>query len=406
MQGFKFIPYTYQAIVCDFAMDVGDMFELTNTKNIKYKTFIMGSSWEFSGALTQTWTAKGENELNNSVSTKGPISQQLENITTNLIPKVRDEAVEQATDLLTKFNGGVVVKKDGELFIADNEDLDKAQRLWRWNINGLGYSHNGINGPYGLAMTMDGAIVANFITSGELSANRISGGTLKLGGINNTNGELQVVDSNGNEIAKIGKDGFVLSNGTKLIGNGGVLSNLQFTASGNGYYAGEFVWAGFMFDDYSGTQNMDLKFDVSIPENFTITEAYITLRHIPMETQLSTGSKVYGYVRNMKAYLADLSGTAYVSAVQDSEYQAALDGISYSEINNCFNNSNNSFTANVPSANNLKMTEIISKDIGSKINKNCRIRLASTNSIPSTAKACYEQSGFMYAFLNVYGYLQ
>ena len=228
MQGFTFIPYTYKATISDFAVDVGDMFDITNTNDVKYLTYIMGNTWEFNGAVSQTWTAKGENELNNTYSSKGPINQQIENIVKEQIPNAKQEAIEKATELLTKFNGGYVVKKDGELFIADNEDIDKAQHIWRWNINGLGYSSTGIDGPYGLAITMDGKIVADFITTGTMSAERINGGTLKLGGNNNTNGSIQVVDASGKNLVSISKDGLILSNGTKLIGNGGVLSNLQF----------------------------------------------------------------------------------------------------------------------------------------------------------------------------------
>lgn len=412
MQGFTFIPFTYKATVADSTIDIGDMFDITNTNNTKYLTYIMGNTWEFNGALTQTWTAKGENELNNTYSSKGPINQQIENIVKEQIPNAKQEAIEKATELLTKFNGGYVVKKDGELFIADNEDIDKAQHIWRWNINGLGYSSTGIDGPYGLAITMDGKIVADFITTGTMSAERINGGTLKLGGNNNTNGSVQVVDANGKNLVSISKDGLVLSNGTKLIGNGGVLSNLQFIATGiseiNGdtKNAGEYLWLGFMPGYVSAADKYDLFIDISVPSNFTITSAYLTLRHIPIKMNMKNGTTVYGYVRNVKAYIADMSSSAYVEGDEQSEYQAQLEGIYYNEISSCFNNSNNNFTAAVPSANNLKVTEVTSKNIASKIKKKCRIKIATANSIPAAAKNCFAQTGFVWAAINVYGYLQ
>ena len=412
MQGFTFIPFTYKATVADSTMDIGDMFDITNTNNTKYLTYIMGNTWEFNGALTQTWTAKGENELNNTYSSKGPINQQIENIVKEQIPNAKQEAIEKATELLTKFNGGYVVKKDGELFIADNEDIDKAQHIWRWNINGLGYSSTGIDGPYGLAITMDGKIVADFITTGTMSAERINGGTLKLGGNNNTNGSIQVVDASGKNLVSISKDGLILSNGTKLIGNGGVLSNLQFIATGiseiNGdtKNAGEYLWLGFMPSYVTSADKYNLYIDISVPNNFTITSAYLTLRHIPIKMNMKNGTTVYGYVRNVKAYIADMSSSAYVEGDEQSEYQAQLEGIYYNEISSCFNNSNNNFTAAVPSANNLKVTEVTSKDIASKIKKKCRIKIATANSIPTAAKNCFAQTGFVWAAINVYGYLQ
>jgi len=88
-------------------------------------------------------------------------------------------AIENATTLLTTALGGFVVKRDGELLIMDTEDPMTATKVWRWNVNGLGYSSTGINGPYGLAMTMDGHIVANFVNTGVLNAGIIKAGILK-----------------------------------------------------------------------------------------------------------------------------------------------------------------------------------------------------------------------------------
>ena len=88
---------------------------------------------------------------------------------------ILEQAQENATSLITQAMGGYVYKTNSELYIMDNEDPNQAVRVWRWNINGLGYSNTGINGNYGLAMTMDGAIVADFITTGQLNTGVING---------------------------------------------------------------------------------------------------------------------------------------------------------------------------------------------------------------------------------------
>ena len=412
MQGFTFIPYTYKATISDFAVDVGDMFDITNTNDVKYLTYIMGNTWEFDGSVTQTWTAKGENELNNTYSSKGPISQQIENIVKEQIPNAKQEAIDKATELLTKFNGGYVVKKDGELFISDNKDIDKAQHIWRWNINGLGYSNTGIDGPYELAITMDGKIVANFITTGTMSAERINGGTLKLGGNNNTNGSIQVVDASGKNLVSISKDGLVLSNGTKLIGNGGVLSNLQFNSFGisekNAIVkeAGEYNMLGFEYSQLTGIDKYNIYIDVSIPENFNVLSAYITLRHIPYLVSMQNNTKVYGYSRNIKCYVGNIDGKISVQGYEGSEYYPELNGINFSEISKCFNTTNNTFTPTAPTSGNYGPIEITTNNISSQLTKKSRIKIATTNSNPSAAKACFEQTGFVFAQLNVYGYLQ
>lgn len=93
-------------------------------------------------------------------------------------------AVDKATGIITGANGGYVVTRlnnEGqpiEILIMDSPDMNAAQKVWRWNVGGFGYSQNGINGPFETAITMDGAIVANFITAGTMSANLIRSGVI------------------------------------------------------------------------------------------------------------------------------------------------------------------------------------------------------------------------------------
>jgi phage minor structural protein, N-terminal region len=95
------------------------------------------------------------------------------------------KAVDNATSLISGNSGGYVVlhsstgeKTPDEILIMDTNDIATATKVWRWNNSGLGYSSNGYNGPFALAMTKDGAIVADFITTGSLSASLIKTGTL------------------------------------------------------------------------------------------------------------------------------------------------------------------------------------------------------------------------------------
>lgn len=97
------------------------------------------------------------------------------------------EAIDNATDHITgaqdshvtfvyDANGGLQ-----EILIMDTDSVTTATKVWRWNSGGLGYSSNGYAGPYSLAMTQDGAIVADMITTGVLSANLIKAGILSDG---------------------------------------------------------------------------------------------------------------------------------------------------------------------------------------------------------------------------------
>ena len=62
-------------------------------------------------------------------------------------------------------------KAPSEILIMDKNKVATAKRVWRWNLNGLGYSSNGVNGPFELAMTSKGEIVADFIKVGIINAN-------------------------------------------------------------------------------------------------------------------------------------------------------------------------------------------------------------------------------------------
>lgn len=83
------------------------------------------------------------------------------------------KAIAAATSLITGHSGGYVVlnpaEKPQEILILDAPTIEEAVHVWRWNSGGLGYSSTGYNGEYALAMTMDGAINADFIKAGMIN---------------------------------------------------------------------------------------------------------------------------------------------------------------------------------------------------------------------------------------------
>lgn len=123
-------------------------------------------------------------------SNRNQVSAQIENALVTF-EETMHEAIESATDEIIGAKGGNIVthlnaqNQPYELLVTDNLDLSMARNIWRWNIGGLGFSKNGYNGPYGLAITQSGAIVADFITVGTLTANIIRAGILR--DLNNRN---------------------------------------------------------------------------------------------------------------------------------------------------------------------------------------------------------------------------
>ena len=95
-----------------------------------------------------------------------------------------ETAIQNATEIITGNSGGYVIlhcsnpdptadyNPPDELLIVNNLDIhNRATKIWRWNMGGLGYSSTGYDGTFATAITADGKFVADFITTGTLNAN-------------------------------------------------------------------------------------------------------------------------------------------------------------------------------------------------------------------------------------------
>lgn len=138
-------------------------------------------------------------------------------------------AVIEATELITGNQGGYVVihsstggKTPDEILIMDQPDIESAVQVWRWNKSGLGYSSSGYNGPYGLAMTINGKINADFITTGGMDAARITAGILR-----SKNGRF-LIDLTANTITMKNKSGATVFG---FDGNGNLTISGKITAT-------------------------------------------------------------------------------------------------------------------------------------------------------------------------------
>lgn len=89
-----------------------------------------------------------------------------------------------AASLINAGFEGYVTVNPSEILIMNTPDKETATKVWCWNIGGLGYSSSTVPGEayhadpedYSFAITMDGAIVADFITAGVLRGIEITNG--------------------------------------------------------------------------------------------------------------------------------------------------------------------------------------------------------------------------------------
>lgn len=93
-------------------------------------------------------------------------------------------AIARATKLIQGGLGGHVVfntNGDGEpeeILIMDTDDVTTAVNVIRMNLGGIGFSHNGYEGPFETAWTIDGGFNASFITGGTINGNLIAANTI------------------------------------------------------------------------------------------------------------------------------------------------------------------------------------------------------------------------------------
>lgn len=155
--------------------------------------------------------------------------------TTELVNKINN-----ATKLITGGLGGYVLigmADDGhpdEIVIMDTPNVSTAKNVFRMNKNGLGFSSTGYNGVYRNAWTIDGNLVADFITVGTMLCDRIRGGTLEVGGKGTgKDGIILIKDANGEIVGRFDKNGISILKGNINITAGSInLGAFHVTSGG------------------------------------------------------------------------------------------------------------------------------------------------------------------------------
>jgi len=162
MDGTSYYPMTLRWRG-DPCLEILDEVSVTSGENT-YTGYVMKLETTFNGGLEQSVTCWGDSEDYYAMSTS-PMQSNINRVS-NLVQEIQ-QAIETA-------DGGVITKildTDGtwkELVIANNQDLNAATSVWRFNINGLAHSNRYQGGTYTLAMDTQGRIVANVIQTGIL----------------------------------------------------------------------------------------------------------------------------------------------------------------------------------------------------------------------------------------------
>lgn len=143
------------------------------------------------------------------------VDKVVEQLGGNTWQDILDKSMKEATELIEAgIKDSYVVARKNEILIMDNPLVESAINVIRMNKNGIAFSQQGYNGPYTLAITIDGKINASCITTGELNASLIKIGTIMSANgnlaINIDDEYLQVTHAEGSTKTRIDEEGFYI----------------------------------------------------------------------------------------------------------------------------------------------------------------------------------------------------
>lgn len=176
----------------------------------------------------RSYTSSNKSNVSNLKSQTEQVSRKIDAV----IEKERANV----SNILNQATHGYVVldPNDGpeRILIMDTNSVDTAKKIWKWDMNGLGYSKNGINGPWGIAITMNGQISADYILVGKLD-----GSLLRVGKIQDVSGYNY----------------WNLETGEMKMSKGNININDRFTVDSYGYLKATAVNLSGRFRSVSGT---------------------------------------------------------------------------------------------------------------------------------------------------------
>lgn len=152
-------------------MEIGDTIQVLHPL-VKITTEVLEYEYDLTSKKIKSLTF---GNFSRDVKTKFDNIKSTINQLNNTLSK-QEGVIQEQTNLINSLNKkGYVYIDDNEILILDAIPKENAKNIWRFGLGGLAFSSNGYEGPFEVAITMDGKINANFITAGTLSVDRIEG---------------------------------------------------------------------------------------------------------------------------------------------------------------------------------------------------------------------------------------
>ena len=185
-------------------------------------------------------------------------------------------------------NGGVVI------FMHNKRLLEESTVVWKLSAEGMQVSTDGMR-TWKAGIDSSGNATVNLLSAVGIKFDWASGGTLTLGGQDDKAGILSILDENGKEKILANKDGITLKDGTKLLSEQGLLASYIFS--------NQYIQAiGGYNNEPSGIADYTIRVSVSLPTNFQIDSAVLTLD--TYGTKLNSPDFT-GYARNIQLSMGE-----------------------------------------------------------------------------------------------------
>ena len=216
---FKDVAPLQRLKLCDTVTVKYDKLGVANTAKIVKTVF---------NVLTEKYDSMTLGEIGKDLTTTmtSGIKQEIQSLdnkihrSTNEMTSMMQGMIDEQTELIRGGAGGYIVMpadangKPQEILAMNTDNVNTATNVLRVNYNGIGFSSQGINGPYNSAWTLDGKFNADFIQTGTLNANIIKAGVIS--------------DAQGNNSWDLSTGALTMTSGSINIGNG------KFTVSTEG----------------------------------------------------------------------------------------------------------------------------------------------------------------------------
>ena len=167
----------YPQVSYEITSDINQLVEIGDKIHVKHPLANILTEvleYEFNGITKKVKKLVFGNYVRDVKTKFDSIKNSIEKVVNELSGQAK--IINEQTDLINSLNkNGYVYIDDNEILILDELPKENAKNVWRFGLGGIGFSSTGYQGPFSIAMTADGKINADFISTGTLAASRVEG---------------------------------------------------------------------------------------------------------------------------------------------------------------------------------------------------------------------------------------